>query len=52
MLTDLTGKTVVTQQVILGSTNHQVSVNGLSKGLYMMHVITQQGMATYKISVE
>jgi hypothetical protein len=52
VLTDLTGRILVNKKATFGSTTHQISVDGLSKGLYIIYVNTNQGSANYKITVE
>lgn len=52
VLTDLTGRILVNKKATFGTTTHQVAVNGLSKGLYIIYVNTNQGSANYKITVE
>ena len=50
MVTDLYGKQVKTQALSMGSNN--VDVSSLSKGFYLVSIITSEGKTTKKLVVE
>ncbi len=52
-VTDLTGKVIAAEnQQVVGEYTHTMNVNNLSKGMYIMNILTQKGKSTYKFIVE
>ena len=51
-LTDATGKLVGVYPVATGSTNHQIDVSDLARGVYFLSVLTDSALVSEKLIVE
>ncbi len=51
-LTDITGFPVYSASAIVGSNNFNVNTSGLSKGMYILNIATENGKVARKITIE
>jgi len=49
---DLTGRMVLTSHINIDTNQPTIDVSTLQKGIYLVQIITQQGIATYKVVIQ